>query len=288
MKDFFSWLEYHKRVGVEVLHSSGQNARTRGEAEEVRLCGHDQRNGVDREPCHVQGRLRPPHPSSPTHPTQQCMHPRENPASAGICQRKQTTSFKVTRDPPRERRERQPDDQRGNEGVTRRATVVGGTGGRREVNGMVAGTGEPSAKRAKVDETEEDPLVRRREELILGVANARAEGKELVREAEVKAERLERSVAQDLRKACAVLQAKNEKLLRAPSSRSLEEDRRRVPGSERPARPRDDLQVLPRHDEGPREEDGDELEEELPPRAAEEREDGIAHLGLVSVGLRHL
>ena len=98
--------------------------------------------------------------------------------------------------------------------MTRRATVVGGTGGRREVNGMVAGTGEPSAKRAKVDETEEDPLVRRREELILGVANARAEGKELVREAEVKAERLERSVAQDLRKACAVLQAKNEKLLR--------------------------------------------------------------------------
>ena len=98
--------------------------------------------------------------------------------------------------------------------MTRRATVVGGTGGRREVNGMVAGTGEPSAKRAKVDETEEDPLVRRREELILGVANARAEGKELVREAEVKAEQLERSVAQDLRKACAVLQAKNEKLLR--------------------------------------------------------------------------
>ena len=89
----------------------------------------------------------------------------------------------------------------------------GRDGGRREVNGMVAGTGEPSAKRAKVDETEEDPLVRRREELILGVANARAEGKELVREAEVKAERLERSVAQDLRKACAVLQAKNEKLV---------------------------------------------------------------------------
>ena len=116
VKDFFSWLEYHKRVGVEVLHSSGQNARTRGEAEEVRLCGHDQRNGVDREPCHVQGRLRPPHPSSPTHPTQQCMHPRENPASAGICQRKQMTSFKVTRDPPpRATREatRRPAGERG-------------------------------------------------------------------------------------------------------------------------------------------------------------------------------
>ena len=56
---------------------------------------------------------------------------------------------------------------------------------------MVAdGAGEPSSKRAKVDKAkeEEDPLVRRREELALGFANTWAKGKELgarlVREAE--------------------------------------------------------------------------------------------------------
>ena len=55
---------------------------------------------------------------------------------------------------------------------------------------MARGAGEPSAKRAKKDK--EDPLVRRRNELILGVANARAEGMRLVREAEEEAERLKR------------------------------------------------------------------------------------------------
>ena len=46
---------------------------------------------------------------------------------------------------------------------------------------MARGAGEPSAKRAKADEAdeEEQALVRRREELILGVENMRAKGKEL-------------------------------------------------------------------------------------------------------------
>ena len=63
---------------------------------------------------------------------------------------------------------------------------------------MVACASEPTAKHAKVDEAdeEEDPLVRRREELVLMDANARAKGREveegLVREAEEKAERLKR------------------------------------------------------------------------------------------------
>ena len=89
---------------------------------------------------------------------------------------------------------------------------------------MARGAGEPSAKRAKADEAdkEEDALVRRREELILGIANARVTGEELekrlLREAKEKAERLkqeaERPLVQDLRKVCADLQAKNKKLLR--------------------------------------------------------------------------
>ena len=115
--------------------------------------------------------------------------------------------------------------------------------------GMACGAEDPTAKRAKVDEAkeEEDPLVRRREELVLGVANARAKGKELeerlVREAEEEAERLKReaaaegermvreakerailesdrnisqailSMAQHLPSVCASLEAKNRKLL---------------------------------------------------------------------------
>ena len=50
----------------------------------------------------------------------------------------------------------------------------------------MSGAAEPTANRAKVDE-EEDPLVRRKEELVLMDANARAKGREveegLVREA---------------------------------------------------------------------------------------------------------
>ena len=48
-------------------------------------------------------------------------------------------------------------------------------------------SGEPTAKRAKKDK--EDPLVRRRNELIFGVINARVVGKRLVRAAEEKAKR---------------------------------------------------------------------------------------------------
>ena len=114
---------------------------------------------------------------------------------------------------------------------------------------MVAdGAGEPSSKRAKVDKAkeEEDPLVRRREELALGFANTWAKGKELgarlVREAEKERwstgwtsegnrlvrEARERAIlesdrafreaissfGQELRSVCADLEAKNEKLLR--------------------------------------------------------------------------
>ena len=72
-----------------------------------------------------------------------------------------------------------------------------------------------SAKRAKVDE--EDPLVRRRNELILEVANARAEGMRLVREAEEEAQRLKReaeeSLVQHMPSVCTELEAANRKLL---------------------------------------------------------------------------
>ena len=83
---------------------------------------------------------------------------------------------------------------------------------------MARGARKRSAKRAKVDKAdkkeEEDPLVRRREELVLGFWNARAEGKKLVREAEVKAKLLEQPFLKDMRPVCADIQAKNEKLLR--------------------------------------------------------------------------
>ena len=83
---------------------------------------------------------------------------------------------------------------------------------------MARGARKRSAKRAKVDKAdkkeEEDPLVRRREELVLGFWNARAEGKKLVREAEVKAKLLEQPFLQDMLPVCADIQAKNEKLLR--------------------------------------------------------------------------
>ncbi|WZN66044.1 hypothetical protein HKI87_14g76070 [Chloropicon roscoffensis] len=74
---------------------------------------------------------------------------------------------------------------------------------------MARGAGEPSAKRAKVDEAKEkeevDRLVRRKEELVLGIANTRAEGMRLVREAEEIAERLFREadeVAKRLKSPC--------------------------------------------------------------------------------------
>ena len=71
---------------------------------------------------------------------------------------------------------------------------------------MVAGTGEPSAKRAKVDEAEEeeDPLVRRREELVVAAKEARS------RE-DARAERVAR---RELVTLCAKLEVKNEKRFR--------------------------------------------------------------------------
>ena len=94
----------------------------------------------------------------------------------------------------------------------------GRDGRRGRVDGMARGARKRSAKRAKVDKAdkkeEEDPLVRRREELVLGFWNARAEGKKLVREAEVKAKLLEQPFLKDMRPVCADIQAKNEKLLR--------------------------------------------------------------------------
>ena len=73
---------------------------------------------------------------------------------------------------------------------------------------MVAGAAEPTAKRAKKDK--EDPLVRRREELIVEVANARvamkAQGNKAVREAT-------ESLLKALRSVCADLEAANHKLL---------------------------------------------------------------------------
>ena len=71
-------------------------------------------------------------------------------------------------------------------------------------DGMARRAAESSAKRAKKEK--EDPLVRRREELILEVANARvamkAQGNKAVREA------IE-SLMQDLRAVCTELEAKN-------------------------------------------------------------------------------
>ena len=81
----------------------------------------------------------------------------------------------------------------------------GRDGGRRRVDGMGRGAGEPSAKRAKVDEAdeEEDPLVRRKEELVVAANEARS------RE-DARAERVAR---RELLTLCADFEAKNEKLL---------------------------------------------------------------------------
>ena len=91
--------------------------------------------------------------------------------------------------------ERQP-PQRGNDG--------GGEASGRGRDEMARGAGEPSAKRAKVDETEEeeDPLVRRREEVVRLLGRASAKGKGNARAKE------------ELMTLCADFEAKNDKLLR--------------------------------------------------------------------------
>ena len=83
------------------------------------------------------------------------------------------------------------------------ASSRGRDGGRRRVDGMARGAGEPSAKRAKVDEADEkeDPLVRRKEEVVRLLERARANGK---RDARAKKELLT---------LCTRLEAKNEKNL---------------------------------------------------------------------------
>ncbi|WZN66491.1 putative ankyrin repeat protein [Chloropicon roscoffensis] len=70
---------------------------------------------------------------------------------------------------------------------------------------MARGAGEPSAKRAKVDEAdkEEDPLVRRREELVVAAKEARSR----------EDARAERVAKKELVALCADFEAKNEKLL---------------------------------------------------------------------------
>ena len=81
----------------------------------------------------------------------------------------------------------------------------GRDGGRREVDRMARGAGEPSAKRAKVDEAdeEEDPLVRRKEELVVAAKEARSR----------EDARAERVAKKELVTLCADFEAKNEKLL---------------------------------------------------------------------------
>ena len=71
---------------------------------------------------------------------------------------------------------------------------------------MARGAGEPSAKRTKVDE---DPLVRRKEEVVRLLEEASAKGKELVRKAEEEAERLKREAGDTLYLACADIEAAN-------------------------------------------------------------------------------
>ena len=70
---------------------------------------------------------------------------------------------------------------------------------------MARGAGEPSAKRAKVDEAgkeeEEDPLVRRKEELVRLLEKASAKGK------------VDARAKEELLTLCKRLEAKNEKLL---------------------------------------------------------------------------
>ena len=92
-----------------------------------------------------------------------------------------------------------PDDQRGNEGV---ASARSRNGIRRGLDGMARGAGEPSAKRAKVDEAdeEEDRLVRRKEKVVRLLERVR-KGKDNAR------------AKKELLTLCARLEAKNEKLL---------------------------------------------------------------------------
>ena len=116
--------------------------------------------------------------------------------------------------PEREReRESESEETRGNPGQLGNEGVGSARGLEARpcrVDGMARGEGEPSAKRAKV---EEDPLVRRKEEVVRLLEEASAKGKELVRKAEEEAERLKReaedTLAPQLYRACADIEAAN-------------------------------------------------------------------------------
>ena len=102
-----------------------------------------------------------------------------------------------------QRREATP-PQRGNEG----GGEASRDRGRHRVDRMARGAGEPSTKRARVDEAdeeeeeEENPLVRRREEVVRLLERASAKGKGNARAKE------------ELLTLCADFEAKNDKLLR--------------------------------------------------------------------------
>ena len=91
-------------------------------------------------------------------------------------------------------------NQLGNEGV---AALDYEDGTRRRVDGMARGAGEPTAKSVKADEAEEeeDPLVRRKEEVVRLLGRAR-KGKDNAR------------AKKELLTLCARLEAKNDKVLR--------------------------------------------------------------------------
>ena len=99
------------------------------------------------------------------------------------------------------------------------ASSRGRDGGRRGVDGMARGEGEPSTKRAKVDETEEeeDPLVRRKEEVVrlLDEASAKGKGRHSLDWYHWVCDTFERARArEELVTLCARLEAKNEKHFR--------------------------------------------------------------------------
>ena len=99
------------------------------------------------------------------------------------------------------------------------ASSRGRDGGRRGVDGMARGEGEPSTKRAKVDETEEeeDPLVRRKEEVVrlLEEASAKGKGRHSLDWYHWVCDTFERARArEELVTLCARLEAKNEKHFR--------------------------------------------------------------------------
>ena len=96
-------------------------------------------------------------------------------------------------------------NERGNPTTRRWRALDHEDGRRRRFDEMARATAEPSAKRAKVGEAdeEEDPLVLRKEELVVAAKEARSR----------KDAHAERVARRDLLSLCADFEAKNEKLL---------------------------------------------------------------------------